>query len=88
MPIVILALFYIIHFHFYVAATYPDPSVHFDADPDPSFHFDADPDSTYRITLMPTQIRLITLMLIRIRIFIKVLRICDHWFTGPLRRQF
>jgi hypothetical protein len=40
---------------------------HFNADPDPAFHINADPDPIF------------TLMRIRILLFIKAMRICDHW---------
>jgi hypothetical protein len=45
----------------------------------------ADPDPNSAFHLIRIQIRLSNLMLIRIRILllIKVMRICDHWYTDP-----
>ncbi len=41
-----------------------------------------------RITLMRIRIPVFTLLRIRILLLIKVMRICDHWSTDPLRPRF
>ncbi len=50
---------------------------HENADPDPSYHFHADPDPTFKFDASP-----------KILLLIKVMGICDRWYTDPPRLHF